>query len=141
MILALNLSTTKTYFRHYHVGIKTVCTTLYLSFAKERFSIVAHTYTASFSIQTRCNETNNIFYVRNNYIYIYIIYIYVYIYIYIYYIYIYIYILDLMYLIEICVVIQYINIITTFLLILLMSGVMAKKIILLKNEIGQYLQN
>ena len=121
MILALNLSTTKTYFRHYHVGIKTVCTTLYLSFAKELFSIVAHTYTASFSIQTRCNKTNNIFYVRNNYIYIYI--------------------LDLIYLIEICVIIQYNNIITTLLLILLMSEVMAKKIILLKNEIGQYLQN
>ena len=54
---------------------------------------------------------------------------------------IYIYILDLIYLIEICVIIQYNNIITTLLLILLMSEVMAKKIILLKNEIGQYLQN
>ena len=58
------VATTKTYFRHYDIGTKTMFYIIPV-IALEYFRIVTHCYPTSFSIKTSNYETNNIFYVKN----------------------------------------------------------------------------
>ena len=58
------VATTKTYFRHYDIGTKTMFYIIPV-IALEYFRIVTHCYPTSFSIKTSHYETNNIFHVKN----------------------------------------------------------------------------
>ena len=72
VLFSLKVATTKTYFRHYDIDIKTmfyvipvimfyVIPVITLGYFRQ----VTHTYPALFSIKTRFYETKNIFYVKN----------------------------------------------------------------------------
>ena len=58
------VATTKTYFRHYDIGTKTMFYIIPV-IALDYFRIVTHCYPRLFSIKTSHYETNNTFYVKN----------------------------------------------------------------------------